>query len=131
MNGSEIGMYKVHRGIRQSSDVGRIITLDGKTEMDKWDGDECNQYKGTDGTIFPPGLNNEDGLWVYEPNLCLSIGASYVTDSNYRGIPTTRFGLDFGDAMKDEKLQCYCYNPPTDCPRQGKHIFIRQSFHFV
>lgn len=70
-------------------------------------------------TSFPPGLKKEQGLWAYEPSICLSIGAHYERDSNYQGIPAIRFGLDFGDARKDEKLQCFCLDPPHDCPRKG------------
>lgn len=119
MNGSGIGMYKVFRGIKNFRDVGRVISFNDDMEMDVWGGDECNQYKGTDSTIFPPGLKKEQGLWAYEPSICLSIGAHYEKDSNYQGIPTIRFGLDFGDANKNEKLQCFCLNPPHDCPRPG------------
>lgn len=119
MNGSGIGMYKVFRGIKNYHDVGRVITFNDETEMDTWGGDECNQYHGTDSTIFPPGLKKEDGLWAYEPSMCLSIGAHYERDSNFQGIPTIRFGLDFGDARTNPKLQCFCMDPPHDCPRKG------------
>lgn len=119
MNGSGIGMYKVDRGIKNFHDVGRIISIDDKTEMDVWGGDECNQYKGTDSTIFPREVSKEEGLWAYEPDVCLSIGAHYEKESNYNGVPTIRFGLDFGDVRENEKLQCYCPDPPTDCPRRG------------
>lgn len=119
MNGSSIGVYKVDRGIKNIHNVGRIISFNDEVEMEVWDGDECNRYKGTDSTIFPPAIKKEDGLWLYEPDLCLSIGTQYESESSYRGVPTLRFGLDFGDAGKNEKLQCYCSEAPTDCPRRG------------
>lgn len=112
-------MYKVYRGIKNYRDIGRVITFNDETEMNVWGGDDCNQYHGTDSTIFPPLLKKEEGLWAYEPSICLSIGAHYERESNYQGIPTIRFGLDFGDARTNPKLQCFCLNPPHDCPRKG------------
>lgn len=52
----------------------------------------------------------------------------FLPDSSFEGIPAIRFGLDFGDARKNEKLQCYCMDPPHDCPRPGK--FVEMS-HFI
>lgn len=131
MNGSEDGMYKVFRGIKNFRDVGRIISFNNETEMDVWEGDECNQFKGTDSTIFPPGLIKGDYLWVYELNLCLSMGAYYERDTNYQGIPTIRFGFDFGDVRKDETLKCYCLDAPEGCPRQGICFSLSMDFFCV
>lgn len=112
-------MFKVYRGIKNHRDIGRVITYNDEPEMDVWDGDECNQYHGTDTTIFPPLMKKEEGLWAYDPNICMSIGAQYEKPSKYMGIPTLRYGLDFGDVRKDPKLHCYCLDPPDDCPRPG------------
>lgn len=30
--------------------------------MNTWDEDECNQYVGTDSTIFPSFMNVQDGM---------------------------------------------------------------------
>lgn len=90
-------MYKVFRGIKNFRNVGRVISFDGDTEMDAWQGEECNKYKGTDSTIFPPLMSKEEGIWAYEPTLCLSLGAYYIGPSKYMGIPTLRYTIDFGD----------------------------------
>lgn len=83
VNGSGIGMYKVFRGIKNFRDVGRVITFDDDTEMSVWGTDECNEYKGTDSTIFPPGLKKEQGIWAYEPSLCLSVGAHFERSMSF------------------------------------------------
>lgn len=63
-NATDMGEVKVYRGKKTSSDMGRVIAVNGETEMDFWDGEECNQYIGTDSTIFPPYMNILDGVWV-------------------------------------------------------------------
>lgn len=93
-----MGVYRVKRGIKNFRDVGLMMAFDGDEEMDVWGSEECNQYHGTDASIFPPMLQPQDGLWAYEPSLCLSIGASYVGPSSYAGIPTREYTLDLGDA---------------------------------
>ncbi|KAJ8971698.1 hypothetical protein NQ317_014681 [Molorchus minor] len=62
--------FKVLRGVKSYKDVGRIIEYDGNAEIDTWPTEECNQIKGTDGTIFPPLLTKEEGLVSFAPDLC-------------------------------------------------------------
>ncbi|KAG4077516.1 hypothetical protein HA402_002943 [Bradysia odoriphaga] len=123
MNGSGTGTYEVKRGVKNFHDVGRIVSFDNKTEMDVWGGDECNRYEGTDSTVFPPDIQKENGLWSFEPEICMSIGAHYDRESNYHGVPTIRFALDFGDARENKDLECFCGDPPTDCPRRTRDLF--------
>ena len=77
--------------------MGRIATIDGKTEQNIWDGDECNKIQGTDSTIFPPFMTKEQGLWTFTPDICRSIAAHYVKKSTYAGMPTSLYSLDLGD----------------------------------
>lgn len=59
---------KVFRGSKVSADIGKVISFNDETEMSVWDDDECNQYVGTDQSVFPPYMNLNDGLWAYEPS---------------------------------------------------------------
>lgn len=61
---------KVKRGIKNSHDLGRVVEYDGKKEMSAWSTKECNQYVGTDSTIFPPFLTQEEGIAAFAPDLC-------------------------------------------------------------
>lgn len=62
------------RGKKNSLDIGKVVAFNDEPEMDAWDGDECNQYVGTDSTIFAPYMDVNDGIWAYEPAVCRSLG---------------------------------------------------------
>lgn len=50
-------------------DVGKVVAIDGMTEQEKWTG-KCNDYEGTDGTVFPPFLTEFDKLESFSGDLC-------------------------------------------------------------
>lgn len=66
-NNTDLGKFTVYRGKNVSHDIGRVVSFNDDTEMDVWDADECNQYVGTDSTIFPPFMKKEEGLKIYLP----------------------------------------------------------------
>lgn len=75
-NATDLGEFTVFRGKKNSIDMGRVIAFNDEPEMDIWeDESECNQYVGTDSTIFPPYMDKMDGIWAYEPSVCRSLGA--------------------------------------------------------
>lgn len=51
-------------------DVGKVIEFDGKTTQNVWRGPECNDFNGTDATIFPPFLTEKDELLSFSPEIC-------------------------------------------------------------
>ncbi|XP_058061742.1 sensory neuron membrane protein 1 [Anopheles bellator] len=118
-NHTDAGRWVVYRGAKNIRDVGRVISYNDEPEMDIWDGDECNQYIGTDSTIFPPFLSKQDKLWAWSPEICRSIGAHYVHKSKYAGLPMSYFELDFGDLKNEPHNHCFCRDPPDDCPPKG------------
>lgn len=107
----------MRRGVRNSDEIGRVVAFNGETEMDAWSEDECNQYVGTDSTIFAPFTNKDDGIWAYEPSVCRSLGAHYIGKSKYMGVPTAEFGIDLSNEKNSK--ECFCRDPPDVCPRKG------------
>lgn len=63
-NATDLGALKVYRGWKNSPDMGRVVSFNNKLELGVWYGDECNEYRGTDSTIFPPYMDKNDGIWV-------------------------------------------------------------------
>lgn len=111
-NGTESARFKTYRGVKNIHDLGRVIEYDGEPEVDAWDGDECNEIRGTESSIFPPFMAKEDGIWAFEANLCRSMKALYERPSKYRGIPTLRYHLDLGDiAVSIFVLEALPHNP--------------------
>lgn len=63
-NATDLGEFKVFRGKKNSQDMGRVAAFNNEPEMKFWDGDECNEFVGTDSTAFPPYMDVNDGIWV-------------------------------------------------------------------
>lgn len=86
-NGSYLPQrIRVSRGIKNDKDVGRVLSMGNKTKMSVWSGSPCNNFRGTDGSIFPPFLTKDKEVWAYFPDICRSIGAYYVEPSTVQGI---------------------------------------------
>lgn len=65
--------------------------------MDVWDGDECNEIRGTESSIFPPFNDKEAGIWAFEALICRSMKSTYDGKSKYSGLPTSHHIIDLGD----------------------------------
>lgn len=83
--------------MKKLSDLGRIIEFNNEPEMDFWEGDECNEIRGTESSIFPPFKNKEEGYWAFESAICRSMKTVYEKPSKYGGLPTSRHVLDLGN----------------------------------
>lgn len=59
----------VQRGIGHVMDVGKVVAIDGETEQKIWTG-ECNRFVGTDGTVFPPFVDETDRLESFSGDFC-------------------------------------------------------------
>ncbi|XP_064073186.1 sensory neuron membrane protein 1-like [Vanessa tameamea] len=107
----------VKRGIKNVMDVGKVVAIDGKLEQDMWS-EHCNEYQGTDGTVFPPFLTEFDRLESFSPDLCRTFKPWYQKRSSYRGIKTNRYIANIGDFANDPALHCFCEDP-NKCPPKG------------
>ncbi|XP_065158178.1 sensory neuron membrane protein 1-like isoform X2 [Atheta coriaria] len=119
-NGTIGQKVKVKRGVQNIMDLGQVVEFEGKPKLDMWGSEECNTYGGTDSTIFPPFLKEEDGLVSFAPDICRRLPAYYVENTKYDGISVRRYSADFGDQSKVKAEKCYC--PSEDfCYKKGIH----------
>ncbi|XP_063538704.1 uncharacterized protein LOC134747956 [Cydia strobilella] len=107
----------VNRGKKNVMDVGRVLAVDGKDKQNLWR-DHCNEYGGTDGTVFPPFLTEFDKLQTFSGDLCRSFKPWYQKKTSYRGIKTNRYIANIGDLANDPELNCFC-DAPDKCPLKG------------
>nr|Q9GPH7.1 RecName: Full=Sensory neuron membrane protein 1; Short=SNMP1-Msex [Manduca sexta]AAG49366.1 sensory neuron membrane protein 1 [Manduca sexta] len=107
----------VKRGIKNVMDVGQVVAMDGAPQLEIWN-DHCNEYQGTDGTIFPPFLTQKDRLQSYSADLCRSFKPWFQKTTYYRGIKTNHYIANMGDFANDPELNCFC-ETPEKCPPKG------------
>lgn len=111
-------------------DLAKVVAFKGETEFDTWPDDECNQFRGTDGTLYPPYLKKTDDYWILSSILCRSLQLKYKERSKYKGIPLSIYSLEWG-IQNMEKPSCYCrYNDDEDedvppvCPLNGTYDYL-------
>ncbi|XP_075977031.1 sensory neuron membrane protein 1-like isoform X2 [Anticarsia gemmatalis] len=107
----------VKRGKKNVMEVGSVIAVDGNPEQTIWR-EHCNNYEGTDGTVFPPFLKETDRLQSFSGDLCRTFRPWYQKKTSYRGIKTNRYIANIGDLANDPELQCLC-DAPDKCPPKG------------
>ena len=123
-NGSDEGLWQMRTGVGDPTQLGRIVSWNGKTELDFWPAQSsCNMMNGTNGFTFPPFLTRDTTLRVFYPDLCRSVYFKYTQDIEFHGIQGYRFALS-KQALEDPRINkenaCFCTERNrTECLRSG------------
>lgn len=108
-NATDDGLFEILTGTQNVNQVGQIVKFDKKQKMDFWTSDTCNKIQGTDGSIFPPFIKRDSIFWMFVPDICRSIYASYYKDIELNGLQLLRYTVprDAFDA-KNPQNEGYC-----------------------
>lgn len=110
-NNSLEGEYLALTGADDVSKVGKVLSYQGKQKLDFWTSEECNEIKGTDGTMFHPDVARNETLYIFNMNLCQSLPLTYQEDVKHHGINTYRFVPPtkvFGSPEENPRNKCFC-----------------------
>lgn len=100
-------------------ELNQMMEYNEETEMDVWDGDSCNEIRGTDGLMFSPFKSKKDVIPAFSYALCRAVELTYVKHTRYKGIGLHQFSTNFPDLRNHPEQQCYCQDPPDGCPPEG------------
>lgn len=107
--------------------LGRIYAMNGMTKLDIWDGEECNEIRGTDGSQFPVSLMDKTkDLKIFIKSFCRTLKLSYDREVTVlqKGIPAWRYRTpegEFASSLKNPENKCYCDadDDTKECPPDG------------
>ncbi|XP_017795434.1 PREDICTED: sensory neuron membrane protein 1-like [Habropoda laboriosa] len=114
---------RVLRGIKNYKDLGRVTEFDGKPALSLWTADHCNEFNGTDSTIFPPLLTEEDDIVSFAPDICRSLGAHFTEKTKVKGVNTYHYKADLGDMSTNPMEKCFCPTPDTCLTKNLMDLF--------
>lgn len=130
-NDSNDGLFLVNRG---TSDYRLFAKIEawGKTletssaYLPYWPGEKsyCNEIRGTDGTVFPYGIDVNDKIWIYQTDLCRTVYAVYEQHEIFQDLPARRFILPksvLENRTNAPENECFCFDEEDEgtCPNTG------------
>ncbi len=118
-NGSTDGVYQVYSGAKSedSDKFGIIKSWNGLPSLPYWESDECNRLTGTDGSIFPPFIEKEDTITIFNTDLCRLLHLKFTEEVEVKEVKGFRFSPpkeELQGSANNPANQCYC-KTGTDC----------------
>lgn len=72
-NGTHPDQYTIFTGASDITKYGMMDRWNGKDGFKHWTTDECDNVLGGDGSIFPPHINKNSKLKVFDKDLCRTL----------------------------------------------------------
>lgn len=106
-NGSDRGIWTVFTGKSNPSMTGVIKAWNNQTEVKCWQGEPCDQIRGSEGAFFAPPINEEKKISIFSPELNVSMIGTYSHSFHEHSLLKYRFSL-FENQFKNRENSCYC-----------------------
>ncbi|XP_073997540.1 sensory neuron membrane protein 2-like isoform X2 [Rhodnius prolixus] len=122
------GPFKIFGGNKDIFKMGQIIEYKSSNNLIMWESNStCSQLKGTDSTVFPPISDLNNDIFIYIPDICLSLAAIYKNKTIINDMTMYRYessDKNFADENSVPENQCRCRqneegSGPPVCLKQG------------
>ncbi|KAJ8680288.1 hypothetical protein QAD02_016075 [Eretmocerus hayati] len=109
---------RVSRGIKRMQYLGVVVEYAGLMNISKWNDQECDAFRGTDGTMFHPYFKKDEDAVIFNPDLCRSLSSTFAEKTTVSGLLTDRYSLVFDESDGESYKKCYC-PAPGRCLKKG------------
>ena len=108
-NNTQSKEFEIFTGADRISVLGNILQWDKSKRLGHWKSDKCHSVSVSDGQLFPPNINSNTKLRIFEPDLCRQLPLDFIEERVHEGLPVYRFGVS--DLLFDPDApagRCYC-----------------------
>lgn len=122
-NESTRGVWTVFTGKSNPSMTGIIKSWNNQTELKCWKGEPCDQIRGAEGAFFAPPITPEKKLYIFSPELNISIIGTYSHPVYENKLLKYRFNV-LETQFNNQENSCYCARDTQEdrdayCPLDG------------
>jgi len=125
-NNTEDKEFQINTGKHDILDLGSIVKYDNKTHLSAWyddkeaagDGKTCNRIHGTDGSLFPPHVTENQIFYIFNKDICRSLPIEYKETVQHFGMDTLRF-VPHRTAFTSQDSSCFCPPGNVGCAPEG------------
>ncbi|XP_076618652.1 epithelial membrane protein isoform X1 [Colletes latitarsis] len=112
--------FTIFTGQRDITKYGILDKWNGKGSLGHWTTPECDSIAGSDGSIFPPRINQQTVLKIFDKDLCRALPLVFKEEvTTPGGVPGYRFVPSkdaFGSPSRVESQRCFCPAGPPCAP---------------
>ena len=130
-NDTQGKQFEVFTGVNHIDELGVISKWNDDDKLGVWDTEQCDAVSGTDGQVFPPKINSNMILNVFEPDLCRELTLDFKEKSVHKDVPVYRFGIS--DSYFDPEApqnECYCDKSHPACGVKGTFSISKCKFGY-